>query len=101
MSSNGNFVRVLGDRLLVKPIKEEQKTAAGLILPDTGEEENNAKLGVVVSVAERVKNPELEEDAITVNETVLFSRFAGTQVVYKGDEYRILRVSDVLGIKTE
>ena len=97
MSKNSvKNLRLLGDRLLVEPIvKKESKSAGGLILPTTVRAEDEASEGRVILSAARVANPELDDDAILEGDVVLYSKFAGTGLIFNGVEYKILRATDI------
>jgi len=93
----GTKIKPLKDRIVVRPLESEDKTAGGIILPDTAKEKPIR--GEVVAVGpgrfieskgDRVPPPLSEGD------TVIFGKYAGTEVRIAGDEYKILEVKDVL-----
>jgi chaperonin GroES len=91
-------IRPLNDRLLVKRLEEEAKTAGGIIIPDTAKEKPAE--GRVVSVGPGKLNDKGERVALQVKEgdRVLFSKYGGTDVKLDGDDYLIMREDDILGV---
>lgn len=91
-------IRPLADRVLIKRLESEQKTAAGIIIPDTAQEKT--QLGSVVAVGEgRVAHDgSIKPLTVKAGDTVLFGKFSGTEVKYDGQEYLILKEDEVLGI---
>ena len=90
--SNTN-IKPLGARVLVEMVAAEQKTASGIIIPDSAQEK--PQRAVVVAVG---KGTEKEKMEVNVGETVLYGKYAGTQIVDEGKEYLILNQSDILAI---
>lgn len=92
------MMKPLGDRVLVERTDPEEKTAAGIIIPDTAKEA--PQQGKVISVGPGVPNKEgkLVPLDVKAGNRVLFSKFGGTDVQLNGKDYLILRESDLLGI---
>ncbi len=92
-------VKPLGDRVLVKRIEAEEKTAGGIVLPDTAKEK--PKEGEIVAVGEgkMLESGKRSELQVKVGNRVLFSSYAGTDVTIDGEEYLILREDDILAIR--
>jgi len=92
-------VKPLGDRVLVKRIEAEEKTAGGIVLPDTAKEK--PKEGEIVAVGEgkMLESGKRSEMQVKVGNRVLFSSYAGTDVTIDGEEYLILREDDILAIR--
>lgn len=88
----------LADRILVKRIEAEEKTAGGIVLPDTAKEK--PKEGEVVAVGEGKVLDSGERAALQVKkgDRILFGSYAGTDVKIDGDEYLIMKEDDVLAI---
>ena len=87
----------LGDRLIVEPLEEEQTTVGGIVLPDTALEK--PQRGTVVAAGPGAKNSENGEIIpldVAVGDTVVFSKYGGTDIRVDGSDYLILRESDVL-----
>lgn len=91
-------IRPLNDRLLVKRLAEEEKTAGGIIIPDSAKEKPAE--GEVVAVGPGKAGEKGERIALQVKEgdKVLFSKYGGTDVKLDGDDYLIMREDDILGV---
>ena len=91
-------IRPLDDRLLVKQLEAEEKTAGGIVLPDTAKEK--PQRGTVVSVGPGKVLDDGSRGTMEVKkgDEVFYGKYAGTEVEIEGDQYVILRESDVLGI---
>jgi chaperonin GroES len=89
-------LKPLGDRLIVKPIEEEETTASGIVLPDTAKEK--PQKGKVVAVGDGAVNEDGKRRPLDVAEgdEVLYSKYGGTEVTVEGDDLLVLRESDVL-----
>ena len=83
----------LADRVLINPAKAEEKTVAGIIIPDTAKEK--PLKGEVVAVGEGTKD---EKMVLKAGDTVLFGKYAGTEIEVGEEKYLIMRQSDVLAI---
>lgn len=86
-------IRPLADRVLVKPAPTEEKTAGGIIIPDTAKEK--PLQGEVLAVGNGTKD---EEMVLKAGDTVLYGKYAGTEVEFDGEKYLIMRQSDVLAV---
>jgi chaperonin GroES len=86
-------VTPLHDRVIVKPAAAEEKTAGGIIIPDTAKEK--PQRGTVIAAG-----PGKKDEPVTVKngDTVLYGKYAGTEIQIEGDEYLIMRESDILAI---
>ena len=91
-------LKPLGDRLIVQPLDEEETTASGIVLPDTAKEK--PQRGKVLAVGDGAKNDEGNRIPLDVSEgdTVLYSKYGGTEVKVDGDDLLVLRESDVLAV---
>ncbi len=91
-------IRPLNDRILVKRLEEEEKTAGGIIIPDSAKEKPAE--GKVIAVGPGKLNDNGDRVAMDVKEgdTILFSKYGGTDVKVDGEDYLIMREDDVLGI---
>ena len=90
-------LKPLGDRLIVKPIEEEETTASGNVLPDTAKEK--PQKGQVVAVGDGKWDEDGEKRIpldVAEGDEVLYSKYGGTEVTVEGDELLVLRESDVL-----
>ncbi|WNB91849.1 co-chaperone GroES [Bacillus sp. NEB1478] len=92
------MLKPLGDRLIIELVEGEEKTASGIVLPDSAKEKPQE--GKVVAVGTGRVSDNGERIALEVSEgnTIIFSKYAGTEVKYQGKEFLILRESDVLAI---
>jgi chaperonin GroES len=86
-------IKPLADRVLVKPLPAEKTTASGLIIPDSAKEKQQK--GTVMAIGTGLKD---EPMTVKVDDTVLFGKYAGTELVIDGIEYLIMRESDILAI---
>ena len=91
-------VRPLQDRVLVKRVEEESKTASGIIIPDNNKEK--PAQGEVISVGTGYRMEDGSVRALDVKEgdKILFGKYSGTEVKLDGNEYLIMKESDILGI---
>ena len=90
-------IKPLEDRIVVKPLDAEQTTASGLVIPDTAKEKPQE--GEVIAVGPGRFDDEGEKRIpldVKVGDTVLYSKYGGTEVKVDGDELLVLRESDVL-----
>jgi chaperonin GroES len=92
-----NF-RPLGDRVLVKRVKEEEKTKGGIIIPDTAQEKPQEGEVVAVGPGARDEDGERIELDVKVGDRILFGKWSGTEVKVDGEDLLIMKESDVLGI---
>ena len=86
-------IKPLADRVLVKPAAAEEKTAGGIIIPDTAKEK--PLQGEVLAVGHGTKD---EEMVLKAGDQVLYGKYAGTEVELDGEKYIIMRQSDVLAV---
>ena len=94
------MIKPLSDRVVVKAQEAEEKTSSGLYIPDTAKEK--PQRGTVVSVGPgRVENGAKIEMSVKAGDTVLYGKYSGTEITLDGDEYLIMRESDILGIVEE
>jgi chaperonin GroES len=91
-------IRPLNDRILVKRLAEEEKTAGGIIIPDSAKEKPAE--GKVIAVGPGKTNDKGDRVTLQVKagDRVLFSKYGGTDVKLDGDDYLIMREDDILGI---
>ena len=84
-------VKPLADRIMVKLEKNEAKTAGGIIIPDTAQEKTQQ--GVVVEVGD-----DKEVIKVKAGQKVMYDKYAGTQIKIDGEEYLVLKMSDVIAV---
>ncbi len=91
-------IKPLGDKVIVKRVEAEEKTAGGIVLPDSAQEK--PKRGVILAVG----NGRLLDDGtrsemqVKKNDEVLFTSYAGTEIKMDGDDYMIMDENDILGV---
>jgi chaperonin GroES len=88
----------LADRVVVKPAEAEEKTKGGIILPDTAKEKPVEGTVVAAGPGKISDNGELVKMAIKVGDKVLYGKYSGTEVTIDGEEYLIMRESDIFAI---
>ena len=80
------------------PFQSEERTASGIVLPDTAKEKPQAGKVVAVGNGTLLDNGERVALEVAVGDSIIFSKYAGTEVKYEGNDYLILRESDILAI---
>ena len=91
-------IRPLQDRLLVQRLTEEEKTAGGIIIPDTAKEKPQEGKVIAVGSGKMLDSGKLQPMDVKEGDKILFTKYSGTEVKLEGEEYLILREEDVLGI---
>ncbi len=91
-------LKPLGDRVVVKVLEAEEKTASGIVLPDKAKEKPQEGQVVAVGTGKVLENGTRLEMEVKVDDKIIFSRYAGTEVKVKGEEYLILRQDDILAL---
>jgi chaperonin GroES len=86
-------IKPLADRVLVQPAAAEEKTASGLYIPDTAKEK--PQKGQVIAVGNGKKDEPL---TVKVGDTVLYGKYSGTELSVDGNDYLIMRESDIFAI---
>jgi chaperonin GroES len=86
-------IKPLADRVLIEPMAAETKTASGLYIPDTAKEK--PQKGKVMAVGPGTKD---EKVTVKVGDTVLYGKYAGTELKLGGTDYLMMRESDILAI---
>ena len=84
----------IGERALVKPVEQEEKTASGIVLPETAKEEKpqTAKIKAI---------GDLEDGKVNEDDLVVFARYSGTEITLDNEDFLILDTDDLLGIVEE
>ena len=83
----------LADRVLIEPAKAETTTVSGIIIPDTAQEK--PQKGIVVAVGNGTKDHEM---SVKIGDQVLYGKYSGTELKFEGNEYLMMRESDLLAI---
>jgi chaperonin GroES len=92
MAKNVN-ITPLHDRVIVKPAPAEEKTAGGIIIPDTAKEK--PQRGTVMAAGPGKKD---EPMTVKTGDSILYGKYAGTEVSFEGEDYLIMRESDILAV---
>jgi chaperonin GroES len=98
MSTVSPKIQPLGDRVVVKALARETVTKSGIMLPDTAKEKPQEGEVLAVGPGKVLDNGKRTTPEVKVGERVVFARYAGTEIKIDGEEYLILRESDVMGI---
>ena len=91
-------VKPLEDRILVKPIEAESKTASGIFLPESAKEKPMKGQVVATGPGKRLENGKRAEMSVKAGNTVMYGKYAGTEVEIKGVKHLILRETELLGL---
>lgn len=91
-------LRPLHDRVIVKRLEEEEKTAGGIIIPDTAKEKPQQGKVIAVGKGRILEKGEVVPLAVKENDRILFSKYAGTEVKAGGEDLLIMREDDILAI---
>lgn len=86
-------IKPLGDRVIIAPAPAEEKTIGGIIIPDTAKEK--PLQGTVLAVGNGTKD---EEMVVKEGDTVIYGKYAGTELEYEGNKYLVMRQNDILAI---
>jgi chaperonin GroES len=91
-------IRPLQDRVIVRRLEEDEKTAGGIIIPDTAKEK--PQKGEIVAAGPGKKNDEgkLQPVDVKAGDKVLFGKYAGTEIKIEGEELLIMREDDIMGV---
>ena len=91
-------IRPLQDRVLVKRVKEEEKTKGGIIIPDTAKEKPIEGQVIAVGNGKVLENGQVRSLEVKKGDRILFGKYSGTEVKIDGEEALILREDDILGV---
>ncbi len=92
-------LKPLADRVVVKPIQAEEKTKGGIVLPDTAKDKPQEGEVVAVGTGRVLDNGTKLAPEVKVGDKVVYSKYSGSEVKIDGEEYLIIRESDVLAIR--
>jgi chaperonin GroES len=93
-----HLLKPLGDRVIIELVQSEEKTASGIVLPDTAKEKPQEGKVVAVGTGRVLENGERVALEVAQGDLIIFSKYAGTEVKYEDTEYLILRESDILAV---
>jgi Co-chaperonin GroES (HSP10) len=91
-------VRPLHDRVIVRRLEEEEKSAGGIIIPDTAKEKPIQGEVIAVGNGKILENGEVRPLDVKKGDRVIFSKYAGTEIKLDGVEYLMMREDDILGV---
>lgn len=91
-------MRPLHDRVLVKRIESEEKTKSGIIIPDTAKEKPQEGEVVAVGNGLRQENGSIIPLDVKVGDRILFGKWSGTEIKVDGQEYLVMKESDIMGV---
>lgn len=89
-------IKPLGDRVVIKRVEAEEKTKSGIVLPNSAQEK--PLIAEVIAIGSGVANDDDFKDEIAVGDKVLFSQYAGSEVKLDGEEYTVLKITDILAV---
>ncbi|MES2730438.1 MAG: co-chaperone GroES [Bacteroidota bacterium] len=95
--SNVN-IKPLADRVLVEPAAAEERTASGIIIPDTAKEKPQRGQVVAVGEGKVAENGNVVKPQLKVGDTVLYGKYSGTEITVEGKDYLIMRESDIFAV---
>lgn len=89
-------IRPLDDRVVVQPMESEEKTAGGIVLPDSAKEKPQRGTVVAVGPGKLLDSGKRGELSVQVGDQVIYGKYGGTDIEVNGDEVKVLRESDIL-----
>lgn len=89
-------LRPIGDRVVIKKIEAEEKTKSGIVLPNS--KKDQPQMAEVVAVGAEITNDEEKKDQIKPGDTVMFSKYAGTEIKLDDVELTVLKLEDILAV---
>ncbi|NMB12869.1 MAG: co-chaperone GroES [Firmicutes bacterium] len=92
------MLKPLADRVVVKAIEQEEKTKGGIVLPDTAKEKPQEGEVVAIGPGKLLDNGKRAPMEVKVGDRVVYAKYGGTEIKIEGEEYLILRESDILAI---
>ncbi|MFJ5965822.1 MULTISPECIES: co-chaperone GroES [unclassified Bacillus (in: firmicutes)] len=92
------MLKPLGDRVIIELVESEEKTASGIVLPDSAKEKPQEGKIVAAGSGRVLENGERVALEVNTGDRIIFSKYAGTEVKYDGKEYLIIRESDILAV---
>lgn len=92
------MLKPLGDRIIIELVETEEKTASGIVLPDSAKEKPQEGKVVAVGTGRVLDNGERVALEVAEGDRIIFSKYAGTEVKYDNKEYLIVRENDILAV---
>jgi chaperonin GroES len=93
-------IRPLHDRVIVKRIEEERKTAGGIVIPDNATEKPDQGEVLAIGTGKVMEDGKVRPLAVKVGDRVLFGKYSGSSVKMDGDELLVMREEDIMGVVT-
>ena len=94
------MLKVLGNRVLIKLMEKITKTKTGILLPDEVVKESNEGIVVAIGTGRVLDNGEKVFPEVVVGETVMYTRFSGSDLDFEGTIYKLLNSEDIVGVKS-
>lgn len=94
-------IRPLHDRVVVKRVEEERKSAGGIVIPDSAAEKPDQGEVTAVGPGKRTDDGKLQPMDVKIGDRILFGKYSGTTVKIEGDEYLVMREDDIMGVITK
>ena len=91
-------IRPLHDRVIVRRVEEERKTAGGIVIPDSATEKPVRGKVLAVGKGKIMENGEIRPLDVKVDDTVLFGKYSGNEVKVEGEELLVMREEDIMGV---
>ncbi len=91
-------IRPLGDKVIVQRVEAEEKTAGGIVLPDSAKEKPKRGVVLAIGTGRLLDDGTRSEMQVKKNDEVMFTSYAGTEIQVGSDDYMIMDESDILGI---
>jgi len=91
-------IRPVGDRVVVKPAPKEEVTRSGIVIPDTAKEKPQEGIVIAVGTGRLLENGERSPIDVNEGDRVLFAKYGGTEFKLDGEEYLVLKESDILAV---
>ena len=89
-------LKPLGERVVIKKVEAKEKTKSGIVLPGSAKEQ--PQMAEVIAVGDDIINDEKKKDQIKVGDTVIFSKYAGTEIKLDDEELTVLKLEDILAV---
>jgi chaperonin GroES len=91
-------IKPLGDRIMVKPLEQEEEKVGGIIIPDTAKEKPQEGEVAAVGPGKMLESGERQAVSVAVGNKILYGKYSGTEIKYGGEEYLIMREDDIMAI---
>ena len=91
-------IKPLGDRILVKPVEQEEEKIGGIIIPDTAKEKPQEGEIVAVGPGKMLESGERQALSVKVGDKILYGKYSSTEIKHAGEEYLIMREDDILAV---